>query len=107
MVESSKKQYSFASIQRRRRVMDGILYERILPHGPAVRIRRLSVAGEHPVSAVLEVDRRAGTPRASTGNPPPLMRFEGETEQAVVDALEPHARDDRRIVQLMREQGLR
>lgn len=87
--------------------MDGILYERILPHGPAVRIRRLSVAGEQPVTAVLEVDRRAGTPRASTGNPPALMRLEGETEQAVVAALEPHARDDRRIVQLMREKGLR
>lgn len=87
--------------------MDGILYERILPHGPAVRIRRLSIAGEQPVTAVLEVDRRAGTPRASTGDPPPLMHFEGATEQAAVDALEPHARDDRRIVQLMRDKGLR
>jgi len=87
--------------------MDGILYERILPHGPAVRIRRLTVAGECPVTAVLEVDRRAGTPRASTGNPPPLMQAEGETEQAAVAALEPHARDDRRIIQLMFEKGLR
>lgn len=87
--------------------MDSILYERLLPHGPAVRIRRVSVAGEQPVTAVLEVDRRAGTPRASSGNPPPLMRFEGDTEQAAVAALEPHARDDRRIVQLMREKGLR
>lgn len=87
--------------------MDGVLYERLLPHGPAVRIRRLSAAGEHPVTAVLEVDRRAGTPRASTGSPPPLMRFEGDTERDAVEALEPHARDDRRIVQLMREKGLR
>ena len=87
--------------------MDEILYERTLPHGPAVRIRRLSVAGETPVSAVLEVDRRAGTPRASVGNPPPLMEFEGATEQDAVDALEPHARDDRRVVQLMREKGQR
>lgn len=87
--------------------MDGILYERILPHGPAVRIRRLTLAGERPVTAVLEVDRRAGTPRASTGSPPPLMQLEGDTEQEVVAALEPHARDDRRIVQLMRERGQR
>jgi len=89
------------------RPMDGILYERTLPHGPAVRIRRLSVAGEHPVTAVLEVDRRAGTPRSNIGNPPPLMKFEGATEQEAVEALEPHARDDRRISQLMREKGLR
>ena len=88
-------------------LVDGILYERTLPHGPAVRIRRLSVAGERPVTVVLEVDRRAGTPRASTGSPPPLMQFEGASEQDALDALEPHARDDRRVVQLMREKGLR
>jgi len=87
--------------------MDGILYERTLPHGPAVRIRRLTNAGERPVTVVLEVDRRAGTPRAETGSPPPLMEFEGGSEQEAMDALEPHARDDRRIVQLMREKGLR
>lgn len=87
--------------------MDGILYERTLPHGPAVRIRRLSVAGERPVMAVLEVDRRAGTPRSEIGNPPPLAEFEGATEQEAVAALEPLARDDRRISQLMREKGLR
>ena len=87
--------------------MDEILYERTLPHGPAVRFRRVSVAGEHPVTAVLEVDRRAGTPRSNIGNPPPLMEFEGATEQEAVEALEPHARDDRRISQLMREKGLR
>ncbi|HEV8234703.1 MAG TPA: hypothetical protein VGP84_08885 [Gemmatimonadaceae bacterium] len=87
--------------------MDGILYERTLPHGPAVRIRRLTSAGESPVAVVLEVDRRAGTPRAETGSPPPLMEFEGASEQEAMNALEPHARDDRRVVQLMREKGLR
>ena len=87
--------------------MDSILYERTLPHGPSVRIRRLTLAGEHPVMVVLEVDRRAGTPRASEGSPPPLMKFEGATEQDAMAALEPHARDDRRIVLLMREKGLR
>lgn len=89
------------------RPVNDILYERTLPHGPAVRIRRLTTAGETPVSVVLEVDRRAGTPRAGEGNPPPLMQFEGATEQDAVDALEPHARDDRRVVQLMREKGQR
>ena len=87
--------------------MDGILYQRTLPHGPAVRIRRVTDAGEHPVTVVLEVDRRAGTPRASDGNPPPLMQVEGATEEDALRALEPHARDDRRVVQLMREKGLR
>ena len=87
--------------------MDDILYERTLPHGPAVRIRRLTSAGESPVAVVLEVDRRAGTPRAETGSPPPLMEFEGASEQDAMNALEPHARDDRRVVQLMREKGLR
>jgi hypothetical protein len=87
--------------------MDGILFERSLPHGPVVRIRRVTVAGEQPVSAVLEVDRRAGTPRTTEANWPPLMTFEGATEQDAIDALAPHARDDRRVVQLMREKGLR
>lgn len=87
--------------------MDGVLYQRLLPHGPEVRIRRTSDVGANPVIAVLEVDRRAGTPRADVGYPPPLLQFEGSSEQEVVAALEPHARDDRRIVQLMRERGLR
>jgi hypothetical protein len=87
--------------------MDDVLYQRVLPHGPEVRIRRTSSDGANPVIAVLEVDRRAGTPRADVGYPPPLMRFEGASEQEAVAALEPHARDDRRIVQLMREKGLR
>jgi hypothetical protein len=87
--------------------MDGILYERTLPHGPAVRIRRVTVAGERPVTVVLEVDRRAGTPRSGDGNPPALMQIESVSEEAAVIALTPHADDDRRVVQLMRERGLR
>jgi hypothetical protein len=35
------------------------------------------------------------------------MEFEGASEQEAMNALEPHARDDRRVVQLMREKGLR
>ena len=85
----------------------GILYERFLPHGPAVRIRRTSEPGAVPVTAVLEVDRRAGTPRAGIGTPPPLMQCEANDEGEVVAKLEPHAKDDRVIVQLMREKGLR
>jgi hypothetical protein len=84
-----------------------ILYERLLPHGPAVRIRRTSGAGSLPVVAVLEVDRRAGTPRAGIGTPPPLMQCEAPSEGEALSMLEPHAKDDRMIVQLLREKGLR
>ena len=84
-----------------------ILYKRLLPHGPAVRIRRTSETGVVPVTAVLEVDRRAGTPREGTGTPPSLMAAEGKTEAEVLAKLEPHAADDRAIVLLIREHGLR
>ena len=67
---------------------DDILYHRLLPHGPAVRIRRTSSDGSKPVVAVLEVDRRAGTPREDVGDPPPLLQCEGASEQEVVESLE-------------------
>jgi hypothetical protein len=86
---------------------DGILFERILPHGPAVRIRRTSDPGIPPVTVVLEVDRRAGTPREGIGTPPPLLTCEAESEADALEKLRPHAEDDRTIVQLMRERGLR
>ena len=87
---------------------DSILYTRKLPHGPAVRVRRTSEPGVQPVTAVLEVDRRAGTPREFDGGyPPPLMIVEGETEAEVLATLEPHAQDDRMVAGLMREKGLR
>lgn len=87
---------------------DAILYSRILPHGPAVRVRRTSEAGARPVTAVLEVDRRAGTPREHEGGfPPPLMFAEGESEAEVLATLEPHALDDRMVAGLMRGKGLR
>jgi hypothetical protein len=84
-----------------------LLYKRILPHGPAVRIRRTSADGIVPVTAVLEVDRRAGTPREGSGTPPSLMLAEGQSEADVLAQLEPHAKDDRAIIQLLRERGLR
>lgn len=87
--------------------MGAILYERFLPHGPAVRVRRTSEDGVNPVVAVLEVDRRAGTPRAGIGTPPPLLQCEADSESEVLAMLEPHARDDRMILQLMRDKGLR
>lgn len=87
---------------------DAILYIRKLPHGPVVRVRRTSDAGVVPVTAALEVDRRAGTPREKEGGfPPPLMVAEGATEAEVLAALQPHALDDRAIAGLMRERGLR
>jgi hypothetical protein len=87
--------------------MSDILYERSMPHGPAVQIRRTSQAGVVPVTAVLEVDRRAGTPRAGIGSSPALMQCEARTETEALEILEPHARDDRTLVQLMRLKGLR
>jgi hypothetical protein len=84
-----------------------LLYKRVLPHGPAVRIRRTSAEGAVPVTAVLEVDRRAGTPREGTGTPPSLMTAEGKSDAEVLEKLEPHAKDDRAIIQLLRERGLR
>ena len=85
-----------------------ILYMRPLPYGPAVRIRRTSPAGDTPVTAVLEVDRRFGTPREHDGGfPPPLAHAEGESDAEVVEKLESYAKDDQTIVRLMRERGLR
>jgi hypothetical protein len=73
-----------------------------------VRIRRTSDEGTQPVIAVLEVDRRAGTPREFEGGfPPPLVISEGATEAEVIDALQPSALDDRLVAGLMREKGLR
>ena len=87
---------------------ESILYSRRLPHGPVVRVRRTSDSGVLPVTAVLEVDRRAGTPREFDGGfPPPLMISEGDGEADVLAALQPAALDDRLLAGLMREKGLR
>jgi hypothetical protein len=87
---------------------DEILYRRYLPHGPLVRIRRTSAPGSTPVTAVLDVDRRAGTPREKEGGtPPPLKQVQGPSEAAVVAALKAEADDDRAIAALMRAKGLR
>jgi len=85
-----------------------ILYTRFMSHGPAVRVRRTSDQGVVPVVAVLEVDRRAGTPRANLGgNPPPLLIAEGTSEVDVLASLKPSADDDHAIARLLREKGLR
>ena len=87
---------------------DSILFRRTLPHGPAVRVRRTSDAGITPVTAVLEVDRRAGTPREHAGGfPPPLVTVEGASDDEVLALLQPKALDDRLIAGLMQQHGLR
>lgn len=87
---------------------DDILYRRKMPHGPEVRIRRTSDKGASPVVAVIDVDRRAGTPREKEGGtPPPLKQAQAETEDAVVAALKAEADDDRAIAGLLRAKGLR
>ena len=85
-----------------------ILYTRFMSQGPAVHIRRTSDQGVVPVVAVLEIDRRAGTPRASKGgNPPPLLIVEGTSEVEVLAALKTTADDDLAIARLLREKGMR
>lgn len=87
---------------------DDILYRRKMPHGPEVRIRRTSPKGATPVIAVLDVDRRAGTPREKDGGtPPPLKQAQGANEADVIAALKKEADDDRAISALMRTKGLR
>lgn len=87
---------------------DEILYRRKMSHGPEVRIRRTSEKGATPVVAVIDVDRRAGTPREKEGGTPPaLKQAQGDTEDAVVAALQADADDDRAIAGLLRAKGLR
>ena len=87
---------------------DDILYRRKLPNGPEVRIRRTSAPGATPVVAVLDVDRRAGTPREKEGGtPPPLKQAQGASEAEVVATLKADAEDDRAIAGLMRVKGQR
>lgn len=88
-------------------MQDSLLYERPLAHGPVVRIRRTSEAGHTPVTAVLEIERRAGTVRAARGIPPALLRCEAGSETEALSLLEPNARDDAAIARLMRDRGLR
>ena len=85
-----------------------ILYERSMPHGPTVRIRRTSATGMTPVIAVLEIDRRAGTARSASGSvPPPLLTADGPNEHAVMDRLAPLATSDAALARLLRESGMR
>ena len=84
-----------------------VLYERLLPQGPAVRIRRTSPDGERPVTVVLEVERRAGTPREGVGYPPALLMCEADSETDAVARLRQDADDDRAVARLMLERGLR
>ena len=85
-----------------------ILYKRKLPHGPEVRLRRTSDKGVTPVVVVLDVDRRAGTPREKEGGtPPPLKQVQGASEAECVAALKKDADDDRAVAALLRAKGQR
>ncbi len=89
--------------------MSGILYERTMSHGVVVRIRRVTATGETPVRAVVEVDRRAGTPRGSggAGTPPPLMAVEGASDAEVTASLLPFAEDDSAVARLLAQRSAR
>jgi hypothetical protein len=89
-------------------VKPGVMFDRRLPNGYAVRIRRASEEGETPAIVVLEVDRRVGTPREHLpGFPPPLMTVEAETPQEAMAQLEPFAKSDYEIARLMAIKGIR
>ena len=83
--------------------MTEVLYERMMPEGAVVRIRRLTPADGTPVRAVIEVDRRNSGPRGvdAQRHPPPLMAVEAETEQKVVAALLPFVEEDSAVARLL------
>jgi hypothetical protein len=89
--------------------MTDILFQRPMSSGPVVRVRRLTDAGVSPVRAVLEVDRRSGRARTSheVGFPPSLMAVEGDSEAAVLEALQPFAADDAAVARLVAQQQAR
>ena len=75
------------------------LYERVLPQGPVVRIRRVPPTLGGAVCAVIEVDRRVGRPRQDIDPadvPPPVMA-----------SLLPFAEDDAAVARLLAERGMR
>jgi hypothetical protein len=87
---------------------DAVLYRRKLPHGPEVRIRRTTADGATPVTAVIDVDRRAGTPREKEGGDPPALKTaSAATDAEVLAALKKDADDDRVVASLLRAKGLR
>ena len=88
--------------------LTSILFERKMSLGPVVRIRRVPAATPGAVAAVIEVDRRVGTPREAEGGvPPALMAVEGESEDAVVASLLPFAEDDAAVARLLAARGIR
>jgi hypothetical protein len=85
-----------------------VLFERTMTNGAVVRIRRVESANAGSICAVIEVDRRAGTPRAVEGGiPPGIMAVEGESEAAVVASLLPFVEDDAAIARLLTARGIR
>ena len=85
-----------------------ILYDRRLANGYAVRIRRTSEDGAFPITVVLEVDRRVGTPREHLpGFPPPLMQASADSPEDAIAQLESFAKSDYEIARLMAVKGIR
>lgn len=85
-----------------------VLYERTQTQGPIVRIRRVAPTAGGAVCAVIEVDRRAGTPREAEGGiPPAIMAVEGDSEEAVVASLLPFVEDDSAVARLLAARGIR
>src|SRR5690242_441068 len=114
MVASSKRRFFIASsvagswdARHFLRMIDGVLFQRIMAHGPAGGTRRRSEDAATPGTVARGVDRRHGTPRGGQGTPPRLIKCEAAREEGAVALLEPQARDDRMITQLLHAKGLR
>lgn len=88
--------------------LTSVLYERRMIAGSMVRIQRVPAATPGAVAAVIEVDRRIGTPREAEGGiPPALMAVEGEGEEKVIASLLPFAEDDSAVARLLAARGIR
>ncbi len=88
--------------------MSEVLYERTMPEGATVRIRRVTAKDVTPVRAVIEVDRRNSGPRSIDARrvPPALMAVESETEQGVVAALLPFVEEDAAVARLIAQRAV-
>jgi hypothetical protein len=84
-----------------------ILYQRMLSHGPSVRIRLTSEPGASPATGVLEIERRTSTVhKQATGLPPRLAEATADSPDGVLAILKPYALDDAVVARLLHQNGV-
>lgn len=83
-----------------------ILYERVLPEGPSVRIRVTTPPGALPLTVVLEIERRVSqVPKVPRGAPPRLAEATANSADEALAALLPLAENDGAISRMLRDGG--